>query len=281
MSGGGGSTQTVQQKLDPAIVPYVTYGLDEAQNLYDSNTTPAFYPGQTFVGPSQQTQSALGAAQNRAIMGNPLTPAAQNQFLSTIEGDYLSSGNPYMQSVFDTSANMAQTKFNDAMNQINSNASMAGRYGSNAMGQLQDRATSQFAQSLANTAGQLGYQNYDTERARQLQTAQQAPAMAATDYQDINQMLNLGQVAEGYQEAALGDSMQRFNFAQNQPYAKLQNYLSAAYGSPQGMETSKPIYRNPVAGALGGALTAGSLFGSGGEINPYAAAAGGALGLLG
>ena len=32
--GGGGQTQNTQQNIDPAILPYVTYGLEEAKDLY-------------------------------------------------------------------------------------------------------------------------------------------------------------------------------------------------------------------------------------------------------
>lgn len=279
MSGGGGGTTTVQQELDPAVRPYVQYGLSEAQNIYNS-ATPSFYPGQTYVGPSQQTQAALTAAQNRAMMGNPLTPAAQNQALSTIQGDYL-SGNPFFNDAFNTATAQAKTQFNDSINSINSAASKAGRYGSNAMGQLTDRAAGQYAQALTNTAGTLAYQNYDTERARQLAMAGAAPQLANADYQDINQMLNLGQISEDYSQAALGDAIQRFNFEQNQPYAKLQSFLGAAYGSPMGMTQTQPIYRNSLAGGLGGALAAGTIFGENGQINPTAAGVGGVLGLLG
>ena len=36
--GGGGGKSTTKQEIDPAIKPYITYGLSEAQKLYQSNT---------------------------------------------------------------------------------------------------------------------------------------------------------------------------------------------------------------------------------------------------
>jgi hypothetical protein len=60
--GGGGSKQTTQQQLDPTVRPFVEYGLQEAKGLYQSDT-PQYYPYQTYIDPSQQTQSALQAAQ--------------------------------------------------------------------------------------------------------------------------------------------------------------------------------------------------------------------------
>ena len=32
--GGGGGSSTTTQTIDPAILPYITYGLGEAQDLY-------------------------------------------------------------------------------------------------------------------------------------------------------------------------------------------------------------------------------------------------------
>jgi hypothetical protein len=87
---------------------------------------------------------------------------------------------------------------------------------------------------LANTAGQLAYQNYADERARQQQAIGMSPQMAGADYQDINQLLQAGQIREGYQGQQIGADMQKFNFLQNQPQQNLQNYMSLVYGSPLG-----------------------------------------------
>ena len=54
------------------------------------------------------------------------------------------------------------------------------------------------------------------------------------DYQDINQLLQAGQLREGYQGQQLGADIQRFNFLQNQPQQNLQNYMSLVYGNPLG-----------------------------------------------
>lgn len=274
MSGGGGNTVS-RTELDPTMQPYVSYGLSEAQRLYQTPDMPSYYPGQTYVGPSQQTQSALQAAQARAAQGNPLVPAAQQTALGTVQGQYL-GGNPFFQGAFQGAATAAQQQYFDAMNQVSSNASQAGRYGSGAMGQLQDRATGQFATALTNTAGNLAYQNYDAERARQQAMVGAAPQLAQADYADINQLLQTGQAAEGYQEAAMADAVNRFNFAQQAPYNKLQSFLSSAYGAPTGMQTTTPVYRNVLGNIAGGAMTGYALGGG-----TTGAAIGAGLGLLG
>ena len=231
--GGGGGSSTTTNQLDPTVRPFVKYGLQEAQNLYQSDT-PSYYPYQTYVSPSEQTQSALQAAQNRAMAGNPLIPAAQQQLQNTIQGNYLSSGNPYLQDAMRGMASAAGQNYFDTLSNVASQSSKAGRYGSGAMNNLQDRASQTFANTLVNKAGELGYQNYADERARQEAAILNAPQMAQADYADIQQLLNVGQTAEDYQQKALEADINRFEFEQNLPYTKLQSYLSAAYGAPMG-----------------------------------------------
>ena len=275
MSGGGGTNTVSRTELDPTMRPFVQYGLEESTRLYQQPNLPSYYPGQTYVSPSQQTQAALAAAQQRATIGNPLTPAAQQQALNTVQGNFL-GGNPFFQGAFRGATQAAQTQYQDAVNQALSNASRAGRYGSGAMGTALDRAGGAFATALTNTAGQLAFENYNQERARQQAMIGAAPTLAGADYEDINKMLQLGQVAEGYQETALADAVNRFNFAQQAPYQKLQSYLSGAYGAPAGMQVSQPVYRNQFGNVLGGALT-GAAIGGG----TPGAAIGAGLGLLG
>jgi len=223
---------TTTSQVDPAIAPYLQYGLEQASGLY-AGGGPQYYTGQTYVAPSQTTQAGLQALETRALAGNPLTGEAQQQLRGTIGGAYL-GGNPFFQGAFAPAAQAAKTQFDTSLADIGSKASLAGRYGSGAMGNLQNRATGQYAQALTNTAGQLAYQNYEAERQRQQAATGLAPQMAATDYQDINQLLQAGQLREGYTGQQLGADVQRFNFLQNQPQQNLQNYMSLVYGNPLG-----------------------------------------------
>jgi len=223
---------TTTSTVAPEIAPYLTYGLQQASNLYQGGG-PQYYTGETFVAPSQTTQAGVQALETRALAGSPLTGLAQQQLQGTLGGAYL-GGNPFFQGAFAPAAQAAQTQFQNTMGDIASKASLAGRYGSGAMGNLQDRAAGQYAQALTNTAGQLAYQNYEQERARQQQAIGAAPALAQADYQDINQLLQAGQLREGYTGQQLGADIQRFNFLQNQPQQNLQNYMSLVYGNPLG-----------------------------------------------
>lgn len=233
--GGGGQTQTSQTGIDPMLKPYITYGLNEAQNLYQSNT-PEYYQGQMYVSPSEQTSQALQANTNRAIAGNPLLPAAQQQQQDVISGQYLNS-NPYFNQALGAASQGAQTSYYDAIKQAQGGASMAGRYGSGVSADIQNRAATTMANTLANKYGDLAYQNYNAERAMQNAAATNAPTLAAADYNDINQLLKSGQAMEGYQQKALDADINKFNYEQNLPYSKLSTYLGSVYGAPQGSVT--------------------------------------------
>ena len=223
---------TTTSQIDPTIQPYLGYGLQQAQELYQGGG-PQYYGGPTYVAPSTTTQTGLQALEARASLGNPLLQSAQNQLQNTVSGGFL-GGNPFFQGAFAPAAKAAETQFKQTLGDIGSKASLAGRYGSGAMGSLQDRATGAFGQQLANTAGQLAYQNYEAERQRQQAATMAAPQMAGADYQDIQAMLQAGQAREGYTGAQQQADIQKFNFLQNQPQQNLQNYLSLVYGNPLG-----------------------------------------------
>lgn len=248
------ATSTSTTQIDPTIQPYLKYGLDEAQSLYQGGG-PQYYTGQTYVGPSDATNTGIQALQARAAAGSPLLGAAQNQLYGTIQGDYL-GGNPFFQGAFQPAAQAATNAFNTAIGGVTSNASKAGRYGSGSMSALEGQAASTLANSLTGTAGQLAYQNYAAERGRQQQAAFGAPEMAAADYNDINKMLAAGQLGEGYQQKALESDMARWNFEQNKPQQQLTNYLNQVYGFPAGKTTTTetPYYTNPTATNLGNLL---------------------------
>jgi len=228
--------QTVTSTTEPSAVlkPYLQYGLAEAQRLYQAGGTPV-------VSPSSTTQQAMEAMQNRALQGSPLLGAAQAQQMGTVQGNYL-SGNPFFQGAFQPAAQQATSAFNQAIGNIGSQASRAGRYGSGAMGDLQNQAAGQLAQSLTNTAGQLAYQNYAQERARQEAAATGAPQLGAADYGDIQKLLGVGQLGEQYQQAAYA-----------QPQQALTSFLTGIQGLPMGTTgtTTTPQYYNPTANTIG------------------------------
>ena len=250
-------TMATTSNIDPTIQPYLSYGLKEAQSLYQKGG-PQYYGGQTYVSPSEQTQTGLQALEQRASRGSPLTGAAQSQLQGTIQGNYL-SGNPFFQGAFNPAAQAAESKFKETLGSIGSAASKAGRYGSGAMSTMQQGASGQFAKTLADTAGGLAYQNYEAERGRQQAATMAAPAMAQTDYADIQNMLKAGQMREGYTGAQQQADIEKFNFQQTQPQQNLANFLSGVYGNPLGRAQQSASY--PQASKFQNLLGTASLLG--------------------
>lgn len=230
--GGGGGTSTTTSGLDPTVKPYVSYGLEEAKNLYET-ATPQYYAGQTYVSPEAATTKALGLAETRALAGSPLLTGAQTEQQNVISGKYLQN-NPFFNQAMQGAAQGAQQNYMDAIVKAQADASRAGRYGSNVSADIQNRAATTLANTLANKYGELAYTNYANERALQEAAASRAPSLAEADYGDINKLLQVGQAREDYAKTALQADIDKFNFEQNKPYAKLQTYLSSVYGAPTG-----------------------------------------------
>ena len=107
---------------------------------------------------------------------------------------------------------------------------------------------------------------YDTDQARRMQAAQadaaarlqaagMSPQLAQADYGDLSQLMNIGNIRQGQQQAMLGDDINRWNFEQNRDVNKLGQYMGlvqGGYGSTQ--QTTQPMYNNKAAGLLGGGL---------------------------
>jgi len=234
MGGGGGQqTSTTTTSIDPTIKPYVTYGLEEGKRLYESGT-PSFFPGQTYVSPSQATQSALQMAQERAMAGSPLVRSAQAEQLATIQGRGV---NPFLEGALAGVNRQARETFTEGVQGLQSKASSMGRYGSAAQAEQEAMAQDIFARALAEQGGQLAYGSAEAERARQVAAGQAAPAMSAADYADIQRLLSTGQAQEQYSSAELQDAINRFNFEQNLPQMKLNQFANLFSSVPQGTQT--------------------------------------------
>jgi hypothetical protein len=66
-----------------------------------------------------------------------------------------------------------------------------------------------------------------------------APQMAQADYADIQRLLSVGGAKEAQSAAQLQDAMNRFNFQQNLPQMKLQQYANLYSTAPQASTTTQ------------------------------------------
>jgi hypothetical protein len=271
MSGGGQqsgttTTNTIQNSDPwPGQQPYIKQALSGAQNLYE-NYTPGYYPNSTNAPMNEMQGNALSGIYNRGIGGSAVDAGAQNLATDTLGGSFLGAENPYF-------AQMQQSVANKIIPQVMSQFEQSGRYGSGA-------AANALASALADKTGQMAYQNYGDERARQMQTMALAPTVSGTDYTNLNAALGAGGQLQGQQQNAINADQARYNYYQGLPQQSLDNYARVALGSNLGQQTTAssqtPYYTNPTANALG---VGSSLLGMG--VGAASLMGGNPLGLIG
>jgi hypothetical protein len=226
--GGGGGTQESKTEISPDFKPYITYSLGEAQRLYKGMPEA---PETLAVSPSAATQQALQMAQERAIGGSPLLRSAQAEQLATIEGRGV---NPFLGGALQQANRLAGEEYTRNIQNLQSQAASAGRYGSAAMGQQTGLNQDIFARALAEQGGKLAFSSAEAERARQVEAARAAPTMAAADYADIQRLLQVGQGREGYEQQAIQGRLA----AQDLPMQRLQRAANVFYGAPLETKTT-------------------------------------------
>jgi hypothetical protein len=228
--GGGSSGGTTTSQVTPyaPAEPALAQILSEAGQLYGQGAGAAGY-----VAPTQQTLTGLAGQE-------ALGTAAQQQLAATLGGQYL---NPFLSPLLQKTAA-------DITTGVQSQFTGAGRTPTSPM--AQQAALSQVAQA----ALPLAFQEYGTERARQLGVAQRVPSLVQT-----------GAQLENIQRQA-----------QLAPAQALQQYAGFVSPIATGLPTtlgSQQVQANPFSTALGGALVGGQFGGGAGAL------LGGGLGLLG
>jgi len=229
--GGGGNSQTTNE-LDPNIVPYVTDALQKQQDLYNQGA-PEYYGGQTYLDPNTQQQQAMSQMTANANVNNPMLQNSTNLNNSMIQGDYLQN-NPNFDQVMATAGRAATDQYNNAMQSTNSNASMSGRYGSDAHSRMASNNSSNLAQSLADTAGQYAYTNYANERGNQINAMNNAGQISQNQNIGANNLMNAGNMQAGFDQTALNADIARHDYGQNAQQQHLSNYTNAVWGAPGG-----------------------------------------------
>ena len=291
-----------ESRIDPRLQPYLELGLQRAEQLF-FGPGPQFFPGQTYVSPSEQTLAALQQQEELAKAAQPALTASQEAYMGglrqlgeTAGGAFL-GGSPYLQSVIESATRpITQQLTEQILPGIASGFSAAGRYGSPAMARATSGATEKASRAVGDIASQLAYADYAQERkmqqqaiGAQLEAARLAPQFYQQQFLPSQQLGQIGAAREAISAQPLQEEMARFQFGQQAPYQQLQGFLSSVYGTPLSGSQYQAIPQaqvNRVGQALGGGLLGsqlGSQFGgfgglSGGQIG---AILGGGLGFFG
>lgn len=261
--------QTNQSSEPPAYAkPFLERVLSESETLFETPST--FFPGQTYIDFSAPTLAALDAGEARAMAGTPLTPAttasvlrgldfsnpATDMLMQTARGDYVNEGNPYLDAALQPAIDRIQGQFSQA-GRLGSGANVAAMTNALAPIYAQDYARERALQQQAQTA--LGGLAQGDVRLQQ-QAAALAPTAAAFDYDDIGRLAQFGQAREVKAAEQLADEMARFDFLQNEPVQRLQNFAGLVRGGTIGGKstTTQPIFANPTSTGIGNLATLGA-----------------------
>ena len=219
---------------------------NKAQSI--GNTMLQFPNFQTYASPTSQQTQAIGAQTNLA-QHDPTTQAATNGLQSYLNGSMLSAQNPAFQNVVNQTAQSIAP-------QIDSHFAANGRYGSGANANA-------FASSLANTAGQMAYQNYNDQSQNQLRSELLAPSIQGMNYNDIGALSSAGAQQQAFNQLPISQQLAQFQFAQDAPYTQANREAALAGGAiPGGGTSTSPYFNNGAGQALG---AASMLFGGSGS----------------
>lgn len=290
-----------ESRIDPTLRPYLGMGLQRAEQLF-FGPSPQFFPGQTYVSPSEQTLAALQQQEALATAAQPALTASQEAYMGglrqlgeTAGGAFL-SGSPYLQNLIETATRPIARQFQEqTLPGIASGFSAAGRYGSPAMARATGQAQEGASRAIGDIATQIAAADYARERGiqqqaigAQLQAATLAPQFYQQQFLPSQQLGQIGAAREAIAAQPLQEEMARFQFGQQVPYQQLQGFLSSVYGTPLGSSQFQQIPQaqtNQFGQALGGGILGsqiGSMFGgigglSGGQTGAILGGLGGLL----
>jgi len=243
-----------ESQIDPVIAPYLSEALGRARSLFLTGAQPELYPGQMYVGPSAQTETALTQMEQLAGAAAPFYQEAQRGVTTgleglrrTAEGSFL-GGSPYQQAMIEAATRPLTQQFTEeVMPGIQSTFSRAGRLGSGAQGAVTGRATEGFTRALGDVTSQIAAQDYARERGFQEAATRDVISQAGQLGNVFSSFLApsqaLGQVGAQREAIAgqpLAESMRRFEYTQNLPQQQFANYMASIYGSPLGAASAAP-----------------------------------------
>lgn len=230
----GGYQSSSQSSVSKPWGGQEAYLRDIYQRAQDLSQQPrSFYPGQTYVPFSGETETALRGITQRAQAGSPLLRGAQDYAGGVLRGDYLSpESNPYLRGTYDAAARGVTRAYQTAVEPgTRSIFEGAGRGGSGAEANRLSRGRDELARNLSEMAQRFYGAHYAQERGLQQQVMGAAAPLAEADYGDLARLGGVGQARQGLSQQILDDLMQRYYFGEDEPRERLAEY-SRLIGAP-------------------------------------------------
>ena len=292
----GGDPQVSTTSVDPEVKAGYLGNLDYARQV--ANQTGArqfagFDP--TYQQGEQMALSAgMGPGRQQLGMAGQLTQAGAGYTPTMIRPDAALPQqyyNPYEQQVIDTSLNDMEQARQRAVQQMGQQATAARAFGGSRHGVAEALTSGEYGKQAGSMVANLRNQGYQQalQLAQQQQMQNQAAGLQGAQFRlgAAQQLGQMGQAQTGADylaaQTAMGLGGARQQFAQQQLDAQRNlglerlGIMQSALGLQMpnmGGTVSTPMYTNPAAGALGGAMAGYQMFG------PYGAIGGGLLGAL-
>lgn len=286
MSSGRGSSRSTQtvQNYSPEEAARRAELMAEAERVYNATKGQlGAYPGASPVGFDPATlsgqQSLLGAG-SLANMTNPMLYGGLQYGLT---GAMDVQNNPYFQGALEASLRPLGSQLTQGLQQVGSAAQSAGAYGGGRHGVAEALSFDKAAQAMGDVTARMGSEAYAQGQdtfARTLALAPQTMQAYGTGGQFQSavgaQRENLAQQMEDYLAQARMWEL-------NKRWMPLENYANIVYGGGGSQSTSTATSstpRNPLQGAVGGAMAGYGMAGMLGFSGPIGMAAGAVLGAL-
>jgi len=220
------TTQT--SSIDPALLPYLTQGLERAQSLFLTGQQPEFFPGQTYVSPSAATTESIAQQEAIARQQSPVLQQAQQAFQSslggigqTAQGGFLNA-NPYQQQMIQAATRPLEQAFSQqVLPGISSLFSKSGRLGSGAMERALGTATEGYGRALGDITANIAGTQFQQERGLMQQAqlgqaalAQAAPSIYGQQFLPAQALGQVGMQQEAIAAQPLQEQLARFQFGQ-------------------------------------------------------------------
>jgi hypothetical protein len=231
-------TTSSTSNIDPALLPFLTQGLERAQSLFLTGDQPKFFEGQTYVSPSQQTLDALQQQEALARQSSPVLQQAQQAYTQALGAT--SAASPLYQQIY----GQAQQPMAGA--DVYGQAARGG-FGNLATSQLQNIAGGSFLQGspYQQAAMQAATRPLEQQFANQVLPSVASLYSKAGRYGSGAMQNALGQVTEA-QTRAIGDITSSMA---NQQYMAERQLQQSALGQLAGV--SQQDIANRMAGAAG------------------------------
>ena len=230
--GGGGGSQTTTSEPWTGIQPYLEKGYREAAGIYDQ-FSPQYYTGQTQAAFSPDQLTAQAGVRDFALQGAPqiMNPALSAYQYGTGSSILDVANNPYVQGMAQGAAQDVFAQLDPALAGIRQGAIQSGGYGGSRQGIAEGQALAGAADAATRAAAEIYGNAYGQGLGAQTQTLGMTGNLLGAGFLPYEQLGASGAEQQAREQALIEDAKAAFEFQQNLPYSKLQQYYGALSGT--------------------------------------------------